>query len=199
MSHFQQFQEDPLIKKIVNLLTKSGKKSKSEKILIKIFFFIQSNYPGQTLRIFYLSIYNLQLFIGLRVKCKGKKYRRSINIKDSFIPYFIKSTKSQTLAIRSILTIGKQRKLFLNIWENLSQELLDASLIKGETLGHRYRIHSLSSLNRRYYRYRWRRKVPVDSDSLLLLKGMDRVGPKILSEKRKDILRLKKTHDKRFF
>ena len=41
MLYFQQFQEDALVKKIVNLLTKNGKKSKSEKILTKIFFFIQ--------------------------------------------------------------------------------------------------------------------------------------------------------------
>ncbi|CAL8412644.1 unnamed protein product [Dictyota dichotoma] len=197
MNQFDQFQEDPLVRKIVNLLTKNGKKSKSEKILIKIFFFIQANYPGQVLRIFYLAIYNSQLFVGIRLKSKGKKYRRSTGSKDSFVPYFIKSNKSQTLAIRSILGVGKQGNSFLNVWENLSQELLDASLIKGETLYHRYNVHNLSGLNRRYYRYRWNRKVPIDLDSLLLLE--DKVGFRFFSEKRKDILRLKKIHDMCFF
>jgi len=194
MIHFQQFQEDPLVKKVVNLLTKSGKKSKSEKILTKIFFFIQSNYPGQVLRIFYLSIYNCQSFVGLRIKSKGKKYRRSTNVKDSFIPYFIKADKSQTLAIRSILSAGKRGNAFLNVWENLSQELLDASLSKGEALDRRYKTHNLSNLNRRYYSYRWSRRVPIDSDSLFLSGGADKVSSINFSEKRKDILRLKKKH-----
>lgn len=197
MVYFQKFQEDPLVKKIVNLLTKNGKKSKSEKILAKIFFFIQSNYPGQVLHIFYLAIYNCQSFVGLRVKPKGKKYRRFTIIKDSFIPYFITSDKSQMLAIRLLLLVGKRKDSFLNVWENLSQELLEASLSRGETLDNRYKTHDLSSLNRRYYKYRWIRKVPVDSDSLL--GGADRVGSIYFSEKRKDILRLKKIHDKIFF
>nr|YP_011008080.1 ribosomal protein S7 [Dictyotopsis propagulifera]WBP69946.1 ribosomal protein S7 [Dictyotopsis propagulifera] len=159
-SSLNQFKLDPLIKKVVNLLMKDGKKSKSEKILYKIFFSIQNNFPGEVLNIFYLAVFNTQLLINVRSKLKGKKHRRFKN-KEFFVPYFVSTEQSQTLAIRAIFLETKKiaASFDLSIWDKLAQELVNTALFNSDLLNKRYKFHILSNLNKRYYRFRWKRKL----------------------------------------
>lgn len=160
------FREDPLVKKFINLLTKSGKKSKSEKIINRVFFFLQNKYPGEVLNIFYLSVFNTQLLVNIRKRPRGKKYRRSAGLKEAVLPYFIDLDRSQTLALRSIFLYANKKHPSLNIYKRLSQELVKVASQKGDSILKRHDIHSLATINRRQYRYRWVRNIVQISDNL---------------------------------
>lgn len=149
------FKLDPLISKMVNLLMKEGKKEKAEKILYKIFYFLEENYPGEALNILYLSVFNTQTFIGVRLKAKGKKFRRKIKVKDIFTPYFLLDTRSQYLAIRALFISGQNRSLTRPLWENLSEEFLEAAFYRGNIVEKHYDIHKIANNNKRRYSRLW--------------------------------------------
>lgn len=152
------FKTDPLISKMINLLMREGKKEKAEKFLHKIFCFIEENYPGEALNIFYLAVFHTQLSVAVRLRAQGKKYRRNINTKNVFTPYFLSDTRGQTLAIRSLFISGKNRSLSRPLWQNLSEEFLEAAFNKGSIVEKRYEIHKIAKNNRRLYPSLWIRK-----------------------------------------
>ncbi len=159
------FKTDPLISKMINLLMREGKKEKAEKFLHKIFCFIEENYPGEALNIFYLAVFHTQLSIGVRLKAQGKKYRRNINIKNIFTPYFLSDTRGQTLAIRSLFISGKNRSLSRPLWQNLSEEFLEAAFNKGNVVEKRYETHKIAKNSRRLYPSLWIRKYNENSSN----------------------------------
>lgn len=160
------FLKDPLIQKMVNLLTRDGKKSKAEKIFRKLFLSLEKGFPGQGLEIFYLAVFNTQALVGNQIKPRGKKYRKTLSGKESFVPYFFYQQRSQTLAIRSLVQTGKAGLAFKPLYQNLSHEILQASLKQGDVIAGKYSLYTQASINRRYYRYRWTRILPKNSDHL---------------------------------
>lgn len=165
------FLDDPLIKKMVNLLIRDGKKSKAEKLFRKLFLFIQKAFPGQALHIFYLAVFNTQILVGNRIKPRGKKYRKAFSGKESFVPRFFSHQRSQTLAIRSLVVAGRKRLNSKSLYENLSQEIIQAALRKGEIVSNKYAVYTQSGLNRRFYKFRWKRSFPVDDARAILSRG----------------------------
>lgn len=161
-----QFRNDPLVVKMVNLLMKNGKKSKAEKILDRVFGLLDEAYPGQAINIFYSAVSNVQTLVGVREKPKGKRSRRSLTTKETFVPYFMTDSKSQAMAIRLIFLSVKSSKTTLPLWERLGQELLEVSLKRSDLTSMRSQLRETCDLNRRFYRFCWRRKFPVDPDSL---------------------------------
>lgn len=164
------FLDDPLVKKMVNLLIRDGKKSKAEKLFRKLFLFIQKAFPGQALQIFYLAVFNTQTLVGNRVKPRGKKYRKAFSGKDSFVPHFFSHQRSQTLAIRSLVVAGRKRLTPKPLYENLSYEIIQAALQKSEIVSNKYIVYTQAGLNRRFYRFRWKRSFPGDTGQTLLRK-----------------------------
>nr|QWK44950.1 ribosomal protein S7 [Protohalopteris sp.] len=152
------FKLDPLILKMVNLLMREGKKEKAEKILYKIFYFLEENYPGEALNILYLAVFHTQTFMGARLKAQGKKFRRKNKVKNIFTPYFLLSTRSQISAIRSLFFSGQNRSLSRPLWENLGEEFLEAAFNKGNIIEKRDEIHKIVKNNKRRYPRLWVRK-----------------------------------------
>lgn len=54
-------------------------------------------------------VFNTQIFIGVRLKAKGKKFRRKVKVKDVFTPYFLLDTRSHVSAIRAFFVSGHNR------------------------------------------------------------------------------------------
>lgn len=156
------FENDPLVKKICNLLMRHGKKTKAEFILKKLFVNLHSNYPGQSLEILYLAVFNLQNFGDIRVKLQNKKFRRFNSIKSSGTPHFLSLRQSQNACIRAIFLLSIKSSLNKFVYQNLSQEIVFAATNKSELLLKRFNNHNLARLNRRYYKYRWERKFYVN-------------------------------------
>ena len=156
------FENDPLVKKICNLLMRHGKKTKAEFILRQLFINLHNNYPGQSLEILYLAVFNLQNFGDIRFKPQNKKFRRLNSIKNSGIPRFISFKRSQNMCIRSIFLLSLKSNLNKFLYQNLSQEIIFAATNSGELLLKRFNNHNLTRLNRRYYKYKWKRKFPLN-------------------------------------
>lgn len=149
------FKTDPLTSKMVNLLMREGKKEKAEKFLYRIFYFIEESYPGEALHIFYLAVFHTQTFMGVRVKAQGKKYRRKIKVKNIFTPHFLLDTRGQTLAIRALFISGKNRSLSRPLWENLSEELIEAAFNIGNVVDKKYETHKIVRNSKRSYPSLW--------------------------------------------
>ena len=148
--YLNRIKSDPLITKMINLLMRHGKRSKSEKILFKAFQALDKVYPGQATRIFYLAIIAVKQDIAVRIKPKPKKRRnkQSFNV---YLPRVISPTCGLSLGMRSILKTSRERSLlsFSPLWESLSQELLQASQSKGKVVAKRYKVNKLAISNKR--------------------------------------------------
>lgn len=159
--------QDPLLSKMTNLLMKHGKKAKAERILYRVFLLLDESYPGQALTIFYGAVFNLQMLIGIRGKPRGKKHRKVFTGKDTFVPHFLSDSRGQVLAIRSLFVAGRSRDNTRPLWDNLSQEFLDAASNRGDLILKLSQVHETGELNKRYYRFCWQRKFPVDPERLV--------------------------------
>lgn len=155
----KSFLDDPLVKKMINLLIRDGKKSKAESLFCKVFLHLQKAFPGQALQIFYLAVFNTQILVGNRTKPRGKKYRRAVSVKESFVPYFFSHSRSQTLSIRSLVVAGRSRVSSKPLHENLSYEIIQAALKRGDVVSNKYGVYARAGLNRRFYRFRWKRSI----------------------------------------
>ena len=153
-----KIKSDPLVKKMINLLMKDGKRSKAEKVLFKSFQALDKQYPGQSMHIFYLAIIAAKQDIAVRLKPKPKK-RRNRQSFDIYLPRVITPTQGLNLGIRSILKASqaRSRQSFLPLWESLSIELLQASQNKGEVVIKRYNISRLAVSNKRRVHFAIRR------------------------------------------
>lgn len=167
-SIFDNFNNDPLVKKICNLLMRHGKKTKAEYILQSLFNNLQNNYPGQALDILYLAVLNLQNFGNIRVRPQSKKFKRFVFTRSAGTPYFISPKRSQNLSIRSIFLLSLKFNSNKSLSQNLSQEIIFAATNKSDLLSKRFTTHSLTRLNKRHYNYRWKRKLPFDPEQSFL-------------------------------
>ena len=98
--------------------------------------------------IFYFSVFEAKRDIGIRLKPKSKK-RRKINYFNTYVPYTKSSLKGLNLEMRSLLKSSRERSTSRPFWENLSQEILLASLGKGEVVTKRYSLNKLADPNKR--------------------------------------------------
>lgn len=158
------FQSDPLVKKICNLLMRHGKKTKAEFILKNLFVRLHINYPGQTLDILYLAVFNLQNLGDIRPRLQSKKFKRSSSLKNSGTPYFISLKRSQNMCIRAIFLISVKPGMNKSLSQSLSQEIIFAATNKSDIVLKRFNNHNLARLNKRYYKYKWKRKFPFNLD-----------------------------------
>nr|YP_009072537.1 ribosomal protein S7 [Petalonia fascia]AIQ78478.1 ribosomal protein S7 [Petalonia fascia] len=153
-----KIKSDPLVKKMINLLMKDGKRSKAEKVLFNSFQALDKEFPGQSIHIFYLAIIAVKQDIAVRVKPKPKKRKNNQSF-DIYLPRVISPIRGLSLGIRSILKSSKDRsqQSFIPLWESLSQELLQASQNKGVVVTRRYSVSKLAASNKRRVHFAVRR------------------------------------------
>nr|QWK44985.1 ribosomal protein S7 [Analipus japonicus] len=145
---FLGIDKDPLVRKMVSLLMRDGKRPKAEKVLYKAFESIDEDFPGRSLHIFYYGLFEARRDIGIRLKPKPKK-RRNVTIYNSYVPYRISPICGLHLGMRALLKASKERSSSLPFYVNLSQELVEASLGKGDVVAKRYRLNILAESNKR--------------------------------------------------
>lgn len=146
--NFLGVKSDPLVKKMINLLMRDGKRSKAEKVLNKAFQALDRKYPGRSLHIFYLGIFEAKRDVGVRLKPKPKTRSKVIPY-SVYIPFIISPIRGLNLGMRAILKASKERSSSLPFWENLSQEFIQASQGKGEVITNKYILNRLAGSNKR--------------------------------------------------
>lgn len=146
--NFLGIKKDPLVGKMINLLMKNGKRSKAEKVLNKAFHMLDEKYPGRALHIFYFGVFEARRDIGIRLKPRAKK-RRAVNSYSVYLPHTIPAVRGLNLGMRAILAASRRRSTLRPFWDNLSQEILEASLGRGEVVTKRYSLNKLADSNKR--------------------------------------------------
>lgn len=141
---------DPLILKVVNLLMKSGKRSKAEKILYKTLQSLDKEYPGKALHILYLAIIAVKQDIAVRLKPKSQKRGKSPSF-NVYLPRVISPSRGLNIGIRSLIKASRERSqsFFIPFCESLKQELVEASKNKGSVVEKRYKASELALSNKR--------------------------------------------------
>lgn len=147
-SKFLGIKSDPLVKKMINLLMRDGKRSKAENVLNKALQSLDRDYPGRAIHIFYLGILAVRQDIGVRLKPKPKTRRnkQSFNV---YLPRLLSPICGLNLGMRSLLKASRDQSITSPLWENLSKELLKASQNKGEVVNKRYSLNKLAVSNKR--------------------------------------------------
>nr|YP_009330413.1 ribosomal protein S7 [Coccophora langsdorfii]ANS72185.1 ribosomal protein S7 [Coccophora langsdorfii] len=158
--NFLGIKKDPLVGKMINLLMKNGKRSKAENVLNRVFQILDEKYPGRALHIFYFGVFEARRDIGIRLKPRPKK-RRIDNTFSVYLPYMISSSKGLNLGMRLFLESSRRRSTSRPFWDNLSQEILESSLGKGEVVTKRYSLNKLADSNKRRVHLGSRRLFPL--------------------------------------
>nr|YP_009058550.1 ribosomal protein S7 [Sargassum hemiphyllum]AIM19573.1 ribosomal protein S7 [Sargassum hemiphyllum]UDY71297.1 ribosomal protein S7 [Sargassum hemiphyllum var. chinense] len=146
--NFLGIKKDPLVGKMINLLMKNGKRSKAEKVLNRAFQMLDEKYPGRALHIFYFGVFEARRDIGIRLKPRAKK-RRAVNAYSVYLPYSISPLRGLNSGMRALLVASRRRPSTRPFWDNLSQEILESSLGKGEVVSQRYSLNKLADSNKR--------------------------------------------------
>nr|AIU44697.1 ribosomal protein S7 [Cyanophora paradoxa] len=136
-----------LVSKIINLLTQSGKKSISEKIIFNLLISLQKKYKINPIKILWIVLKKIKPCVETINKRKsGKIYQ---------IPKIIKPKRQIKIAIKWLIDINyssKKRNLFA---QGMLLEINNIINSKGQSLKKKEKLHRLVESNRIYLHYRW--------------------------------------------
>ena len=135
--------------KILNHLTKSGKKIKSEKILRQTIKELQKPFKKQSKKIIQLSLILTSSAFKLFVITQKKRKKKQDKIIPSFItkPYIRKS-----LAIKSIVQETRNNKNFY-FSQTLKENIIETSNSKGNVINIKNRDQKKVLLNKHLFKY----------------------------------------------
>ena len=145
------FYPDPIYKsiilsKFVNFMMHDGKKTTAEKIIYNAFEQIKNKTKQDPIKIFNDAVNNIRPNLEVRSRrVGGATYQ---------VPVEVKTTRSQTLALRWLLEASRKRKN-KTMSDKLFNELMDASQGKGSSIKKREDTHKMAESNKAFAHYRW--------------------------------------------
>jgi len=137
---------DAVVTKFTNGLMLQGKRSVAEKIIYGAFDIIQEKTGQDPLKVFHDAIENVKPAVEVRSRrVGGATYQ---------VPVEVRSARRQTLAIRWIVDLARNRSEN-TMTERLSAELLDAANNRGAAVKKREDTHRMADANKAFSHYRW--------------------------------------------
>ena len=134
-----------VVSKFINSIMYDGKRSTAEKILYTALDKIKSK-NEDPIEVFNLAVNNVRPNLEVRSRrVGGATYQ---------VPVEVRSNRSQTLALRWILTASKKRKN-KTMAEKIFFELLDASQKKGSAVKKKEDTHKMAESNKAFAHFRW--------------------------------------------
>ena len=134
-----------VVSKFINSIMHDGKRSTAEKILYTALDKIKSK-NEDPIEVFNSAINNVRPNLEVRSRrVGGATYQ---------VPVEVKSNRSQTLALRWILTASKKRKN-KTMAEKIFFELVDASQNKGSAVRKKEDTHKMAESNKAFAHFRW--------------------------------------------
>ena len=147
----REFQNDAkygsrVISKLINTVMYDGNKTQAEKIVYTALEKIKSKTNTDPLEVFNKAIHNVKPSVEVRSRrVGGATYQ---------VPVEVKSSRSQALALRWIISASKKRKN-KTMAEKIFFELLDASQNKGSAVKKKEDIHKMAESNKAFAHFRW--------------------------------------------
>jgi small subunit ribosomal protein S7 len=134
-----------VVSKFINSIMYDGKRSKAEKIIYTALDKIKSK-NEDPIKVFNLAVNNVRPNLEVRSRrVGGATYQ---------VPVEVKSNRSQTLALRWILSASRKRKN-RTMAEKIFFELIDASQNKGSAIKKKQDIHKMAESNKAFAHFRW--------------------------------------------
>ena len=135
-----------VLAKFINFVMYDGKKTTSEKIIYKALDKIKEKTKEDPIKVFNEAIGNIRPNLEVRSRrVGGATYQ---------VPQEVKTSRSQTLALRWLLEASRKRKN-KTMSEKLFNELMDASQKKGSAIKKREDTHKMAESNKAFAHYRW--------------------------------------------
>jgi len=132
--------------KFINFVMYDGKKTTSEKIIYEALEKIKEKTKDDPIKTFNEAITNIRPNLEVRSRrVGGATYQ---------VPQEVKTSRSQTLALRWLLEATRKRKN-KTMSDKLFNELLDASQKKGSAIKKREDTHKMAESNKAFAHYRW--------------------------------------------
>ncbi|MAH53894.1 MAG: 30S ribosomal protein S7 [Candidatus Pelagibacter sp.] len=134
------------LSKFVNFMMFDGKKTTAEKIIYTAFAQIKNKTKEDPIKIFNEAVNNIRPNLEVRSRrVGGATYQ---------VPVEVKTSRSQTLALRWLLDASRKRKN-KNMSDRLFNELMDAYQKKGSAIKKREETHRMAESNKAFAHYRW--------------------------------------------
>ena len=135
-----------LLAKFINFIMFDGKKTTAEKIIYTALEKIKSKTKDDPIKIFNDAINNIRPNLEVRSRrVGGATYQ---------VPVEVKTKRSQTLALRWLLTASRKRKN-KTMSDKLLNELMDAAQNKGAAIRKREDSHKMAESNKAFAHFRW--------------------------------------------
>jgi len=147
----REFQNDAkygsrVISKLINTVMYDGNKTQAEKIVYTALEKIKSKTNTDPLEVFNKAIHNVKPSVEVRSRrVGGATYQ---------VPVEVKSSRSQALALRWIISASKKRKN-KTMAEKIFFELVDASQKKGSAVKKKEDTHKMAESNKAFAHFRW--------------------------------------------
>ena len=145
------FYPDPIygstvLAKFINFVMYDGKKTTSEKIIYKALDKIKEKTKEDPIKVFNEAINNIRPTLEV--------WSRRVGGATYQVPVEVKTKRSQTLALRWLLSATRKRKNKV-MSLNLFQELMDAYQKKGSAIKKREDTHKMAESNKAFAHFRW--------------------------------------------
>jgi len=135
-----------ILSKFINFVMYDGKKSAAEKIIYTALKLIKDKTKEDPIKIFNEAISNIRPNLEVRSRrVGGATYQ---------IPVEVKTSRSQTLALKWLLEASRKRKN-KTMSDKLFNELIDAYQKKGAAIKKREDTHKMAESNKAFAHYRW--------------------------------------------
>ncbi len=134
------------LSKFVNFMMFDGKKTTAEKIIYTAFEQIKNKTKEDPIKVFNDAVNNIRPNLEVRSRrVGGATYQ---------VPVEVKTSRSQTLALRWLLDASRKRKN-KNMSDRLFNELMDAYQKKGSAIKKREDTHRMAESNKAFAHFRW--------------------------------------------
>ena len=135
-----------ILSKFINFVMYNGKKSTAEKLIYTALNQIKNKTKADPIKIFNDAINNIRPTLEVRSRrVGGATYQ---------VPVEVKTKRSQTLALRWLLSASRKRKN-KTMSDRLFNELMDASQRKGAAMKKREDTHRMAESNKAFAHFRW--------------------------------------------
>ena len=134
------------LSKFVNFMMFDGKKTTAEKIIYTAFEQIKNKTKEDPIKVFNDAVNNIRPNLEVRSRrVGGATYQ---------VPVEVKTSRSQTLALRWLLDASRKRKN-KSMSDRLFNELMDAYQKKGAAIKKREDTHKMAESNKAFAHFRW--------------------------------------------
>ena len=135
-----------VLSKFINFIMYDGKKTTAEKIIYEVLDKIKEKTKEDPIKVFNDAVNNIRPNLEVRSRrVGGATYQ---------VPVEVKTSRSQTLALRWLLDASRKRKN-KTMSDRIFNELMDASQKKGAAIKKREDTHRMAESNKAFAHYRW--------------------------------------------